>query len=822
MADLLSRMTLKEKVAQLRQQNTIPTTKGGKPDVQRFATQYEGMSWGCIANFNLTQNEYRTAMNEVQQYMLHKTRLGIPIIPICEALHGPVQDGCTIFPQHIALGATFNDSLVAAFAHANGREAYALGARMVLTPDADVCRDLRWGRVEECLGEDPYLCARFALAEVQGIQAEGVMTCTKHFGAHGEPSGGLNLGSVRCGERELLGIHLYPFRRLAGEGGSWSFMTSYNSWNGVPNTSSPFLLTDILRRRWGFKGFVYADWGSVSMLNYFHHSAHNNDEAGAQALLAGLDMNSADNGFDHLEQMVNEGIVPLASIDTACARVLRAKFAMGLFDEKGLSPREAARRIHTPEHVDLSRRIAEESIVLLKNERGLLPLDENQLNTLAVIGPNADEIQYGDYSWTRSNESGITLLGALRARFGGNKQILYAKGCELMRPDSTGFAEAVEAARAAQVAIIVVGSSSASLSRDYSNANSGEGFDLSSLELTGYQSQLIRAVERTGTPVVLVVLTGRPFVLTWEAEHLPAILLQWYGGERQGEALANVLFGRVNPSGRLNVSLPRSTGNMPCYYNHLPSDRGYYHRPGTALKPGRDYVLETPGALYPFGYGLSYTTFEYAHLTTDKDDYAADDTVTVRFDLKNTGQTAGSEVAQVYVCDKVSSVEQPVKQLRNFSKVYLMAGAHKTIELRIPVSELGLYDAQMRWVVEPGEFEIQVGASSSDVKLKKTISVNRDAWQPVRLTGQESNTSAKNSPRMVVVSGSVTDVQDMPLAGAKVLSGTQQVETDAKGRFSLSVQSGATLTVRAAGYEEQHVALNGKTQLKIRMPQSAR
>lgn len=817
MKDLLGRMTLQEKWAQLKHQHNVPTRPDGEPDPKAFDKAYQQMSWGCIEAFGADHASYLKQMRAVQEYMLTKTRLGIPIIPVCEALHGPVQDGATVFPQHVALGSTFNLDLVRAFASANGREAYAMGARQVLAPCIDVARDLRWGRVEECVGEDPFLAARYAVEEIKGLQGSGVITCVKHLGAHGEPSGGLNLASVHCGERELMNVHLYPFRKAVEEAKPWSMMTSYDSWNDVPNSASRFLLTDLLRHQWGFKGYVYSDWGAVGMIRYFHRVAQTNDEAGVLALTSGLDLEASDNCFANLVALVNEGKLDEAVIDTACARVLTVKFAMGLFDKKMPTDKECARIVHSAEHVALSRKIADESIVLLKNDADVLPLQAGRLKNVALIGPNADRIQFGDYSWTRDNTYGITLRRALEQQYAGQFNIHYAEGCDITRLDSTGFAAAVDAARKSDVAIVVVGSAGASLARDYSNATSGEGFDLSDLNLTGYQSQLIKAVYRTGKPVVMVLLTGRPFVLSWEKEHLPSIVLQWYGGERQGEALADMLFGKTNPSGRLNYSFPKSAGNIPCYYNHLPSDRGFYNQPGSPEKPGRDYVLSAPGALWPFGYGLSYTSFEYNHAVTDKDNYAPTDTIRLTVNVSNTGSRDGKEVVQVYVRDVVSSVETPVRQLRAFEKVLLAKGESRDVELKIPVSELGLYNRQMQYVVEPGTFELQIGRASNDIRIKKGITVDRHLMTVFQAGATPATLSADVTDTRIRVRGTVVDVQGGPIVGATLLASGYTHKTDEKGAFSFECRSNDKIKVTASGYETQEIALGGRLQLNVRL-----
>ncbi|MGN0213463.1 MAG: glycoside hydrolase family 3 N-terminal domain-containing protein [Muribaculaceae bacterium] len=722
-ADLLSRMTLDEKVAQMRHLHHEQIMTDGCLDKDKLAQVVGSTGVGFVEGITWSGEQCCQWMGEIQQYMRGKTRLGIPAFTSSESLHGSVQDGSTIFPQAIALGSTWNTELARLMAEATAAELKAQGITQTLAPVVDVCRDPRWGRVEECLGEDPHLISRMAAPQVRSYLDAGISPMLKHFGAHGSPQGGINLASVSCGERDLLGVYMATFEYVIKTAQPWAVMSSYDSWNGIPNSGSHFLLTDLLRNQWGFKGFVYSDWGAIGMLNHFHHTAANKAEAAVQALEAGLDAEAADNCYSELPRLVREGVISEDLIDLAVSRILRAKFSMGLFDNPIPEIKDYARCVHTNNNVNLAREIANESIVLLENKNNILPLNAQSLKSIALIGPNADQVQFGDYSWTRSNNHGITLLQAMQARIGDKVTVRYARGCDLTTQNRDGFAEAVEAARLSDVSIVVVGTQSASLAREYKGSTCGEGYDLNSLELCGVQQQLIEAVHATGKPVIVVLLSGRPFALQWVKQNIPGVIVQWYPGEEGGNALADVILGKVNPSGKLNYSFPKSTGHLPCYYNHLPTDRGFYHNPGDVDRPGQDYVFSSPDALWSFGRGLSYTKFAYDDATVNKTQYAEPDTIAIDVKLRNAGTQRGKEVVQVYVRDVVSSVVTPVKQLKAFAKVDLAAGEVRTVRLAIPVADLALYNREMRRVVEPGEFELQIGSASDDIRITRRVTV---------------------------------------------------------------------------------------------------
>ena len=707
--DLVSRMTLKEKLRQLNQLDCGSVMKDGGLDPARLKEIIGNEGFGSIQGITVPSWESTAFFNGVQRYCVEETRLGIPIFTSTESLHGAIHDGSTVFPQSIALASTFEPSLAHEMTLAISEELISEGANQTLCPVLDVARDPRWGRTEETFGEDPYLNGTFGIAEVKGYLEGGMNPVIKHFGPGGEPVGGLNLASVDCSPRDLELIHLKPFEMVVRNTGVRGIMSSYDSWNRVPNSASKFLLTDLLRDKWGFKGYVYSDWGAVGMLHSFQRIAASTEEAARLAISAGLDFEAAGGCYQELETAVKEGRISEEVIDKAVSNVLRVKFEMGLFDNpyRNLDGKAIVR---TPEHVALSRRIADESIVLLKNEGNLLPLNKENLRSVAVIGPNADQIQFGDYSWSRSNEDGKTPLAAIREYLDGKAKINYAKGCDLVSEDKSGIPEAVRAASSSDVALVFLGTSSASLARDYTNSTSGEGYDLESLDLTGVQEDLLRAVAATGKPIVLVLVTGKPISVPWAKDYIPAILTQWYGGETAGDAVAGILFGETVPCGKLPISFPKSAGHLPVYYNHLPTDKGFYRQPGSSGNPGRDYVFSSPEPLWAFGHGLSYTDFEYGEISLSTENLKAGDTLTVKLEISNKGRFDGKEVVQLYVRQVNSPIVTPVKELKAFTKVSVPAEGKTEAVLNLPVNE-------------PGEYQIMIGSSSEDIRQETTVKV---------------------------------------------------------------------------------------------------
>jgi Beta-glucosidase-related glycosidases len=709
--DLLGRMSLHEKILQMQHLHDVTGNEA-----------LNGNSYGCAVNTSLDAAKASAVYAQIQQNLKNNTQWGIPVLTCTEALHGAYQGNCTIFPQAIGLGSTFNPDLIKRMAGHIAQELKAMNIKQVLAPDLDLARELRWGRVEETYGEDPFLNATMGIAYVKTMQKDGVICTPKHFVAHGSPTAGLNLASVSGGEREFRSVYLYPFERVIKEAEPLSIMNCYSSYDDVPIAGSHYYLTDLLRKELGFKGYVYSDWGSVEMLKYFHQTAASKAEAAKQALEAGVDLEAAGSCYLELEKMVREKKIDVKYIDQAVGRILHVKFASGLFDNPINKGIDVNAIIHSKESVDLAREIANESIVLLKNSNSILPLSFDKYKSIALIGPSADQFQPGDYSWSRTNEHGFTPLQGLKSIVGNRIEVNYAKGCDTWSQNKDGFQEAISAARRSDVSVIVVGTESGTFT-DNKNATCGEGFDLSDIKLPGVQEDLIKEIKALGKPVIVVLVSGKPLAMPWVKDNADAVLIQWYGGEQQGLALADVLLGKVNPSGRLNVSFPQSVGHLPCYYNYRPSDKGFYHQPGNSDKPGRDYVFSNPNALWSFGYGLSYTTFSYIDAVVSKSTVKANDTIIVDVKIKNVGNVNGKEVVQLYVRDVVSSVVTPIKQLKAFSKVLVKVGDTQTVRLTLPISELSLYNKDMKRVVEPGEFELQIGAASDDIKITKKIIV---------------------------------------------------------------------------------------------------
>jgi beta-glucosidase len=719
-ADLLRRMTLEEKVAQLGAHSLDSCLEGDEFSPEKFRGVIKDLGIGALHGATLHARPNPTEINlrvvdQVQHYLVEHTRPGIPAIITAEGIHGHMADGATVFPHSIAMASSWDSDLLHQVASVIAREARAVGVSQLLCPVLDLAREPRWGRCQETYGEDPYLAARMGVAYITGLQGNGpaidrdhVAATAKHFAAHGTPEGGINCGPVHAGPREVRELYLPPFEAVVREARVACVMPCYSEFDGIPCAKSKELLTGILRQEWGFEGYTYSDWGAIEMLHTLHHTAADLAEAGKQALEAGHDLDApVPQAYGrNLLRLARSGRVAQKTLDAAVGRVLRTKFLLGLF-ENPYSDRDRAMKIRDcAEHRALARRAACESIVLLKNDGGLLPLSES-ISSIAVIGPNADSARLGNYSGTNGNL--VTVVQGIRNRVRRGTQVAYARGCGVFEPDTSGIAEAVEAARASDVAVLVLGESTEVCE---------EGVDQTDLELPGVQTRLAKAIHETGTPVVVVLINGRPLALPWLAETVPAIVEAWWPGEEGGHAIADVLFGDFNPCGRLPVSLPRSVGHIPSYYNYKPSARGVYHKPGAPDRPGRDYVFSPPTALFEFGHGLSYTTFEYGDLRVSPKTIAADGTVRIRLRVSNTGPRAGAEVVQVYVNDVVSSVTTPVKALRRFAKVGLEPGETRTITFALSSADLHLLNEEMEWVVEPGEFEVVVGCLTDRFRVR--------------------------------------------------------------------------------------------------------
>lgn len=758
--DLLGRMTLEEKVGQL---STLlgweMYQKQGKkvtfsPEYKKAVDErHIGMLWATLRADPWTKKTLTTglnptlaaqATNALQKYAVESTRLGIPLLLAEECPHGHMAIGTTVFPTSIGQSSTWNPALVQRMAATIAAEARAQGAHIGYGPVLDLAREPRWSRVEETYGEDPVLTSQMGIAMVKGFQGDNlrsganVISTLKHFTAYGVPEGGHNGGGISIGHRELHQSYLSPFR-AAVKAGALSVMTAYNSVDGVPCSSNEYLLSDLLRDEWGFDGFTVSDLGSISGLVGSHRVAATPIEAAALAINAGLDADLSGYGYDkHLLEAIKSGQVSMAILDQAVSRVLRLKFEMGLFENPYVDPKKAARVVRNEAHVQLARQVAQESMVLLKNEGNVLPLSKS-LKSIAVIGPNADNSynQLGDYTAPQPERNITTVLEGIRAKVSAKTKVTYVKGSAIRDTTFANIAEAVEAARNSEVAVVVLGGSSA---RDFkteyqtsgaatvstpekvqalSDMESGEGFDRATLDLLGKQLELLQEVVKTGTPVVVVLIKGRPLNLNWMAAHVPAILDAWYPGQEGGHAVADVLFGDYNPAGRLPISVPKHVGQLPVYYN--------------AKRPAKhDYVEMDAQPLYSFGYGLSYTSFVYSDLQVNASENQGDVEVKVRFQVKNTGSRDGDEVVQLYLRDRVSSTVTPDRQLKQFQRIHLKAGEQKTVELVLKAEDLMLLDPKMQWVVEPGDFDVLVGASSDDIKLESTFKI-RQIIQPFSL-----------------------------------------------------------------------------------------
>ncbi len=728
---LLSQMTLEEKL----QQMLVATwdfilLNNPKTPLDQLIPENFGINGiGCVTDSRLDPTDSAKAINTLQRYLVEETRMGIPALVAAECLHGLLSPGATVFPQAITMASSWNPELLKKMAAATAKEGRAVGVSQALSPDLDLAREPRWGRCEETYGEDPYLTSQLGLAYIQGMQGttkaigpDNVACMLKHFAAHGSPESGVNLAPVQLGDRELYSTYLPPFRTAIIEGQAASVMTAYSELDGVPSTASKKLFEQILRGEWGFDGYVFSDYGSIEMLETFHRVAESPGDAGRLALECGVDMEApAAYGFgEALRPLVESGRVDLAKIDQAVSRILRLKFLAGIFERPYVDVEQAAAVLSTPEHHELAVELARESIILLKNENGLLPLKKT-LKSIAVLGPNADQCQYGDY--TCPGIRGMNPLRAIQGLVSSDTQIHFARGCDLGTQRRDGFDEAVALARQSEVAIVFVGETShfhngKKWGQDPRDVTScGEGFDVTDLQLPGVQDEFVRALHATGTPIVVVLAHGRPNTVAWIADHVPAIVETWYAGQGGGQALAEILFGDVNPSGKLTISVPRSVGHVPCFYNHKPSARGHYKRPGSLESPGRDYVFSGTDPLYSFGHGLSYTEFSTQNLKIEPQQIRAGETFRVTVDLKNAGNVAGKEVVQLYVRDVVSSVAVPVRVLRAFRKVALTPGATTQIIFDLGPADLELLGVDMQWKVESGEFEISVGTECATLNV---------------------------------------------------------------------------------------------------------
>ncbi len=719
--DLLSRMTLEEKFVQMR---LIQLPKA-IAETNTLDEQWLEENRHRAGSFYHTWPMDHDTVNKVQKFYLERSRLGIPMSIHSESLHGHMNENATVFPQAINLGATFDRALMTEVADQIGRETAANGVKITYGPDLDLSREPRWGRVEETYGEDPYLTGEMGCAFIKAVQSHGVACCAKHFTAHGSPERGLNLGPVHAGEREFRENMLPPFAKAIREGGAKVVMPAYSELDGEAVHGSKRLLRDVLRGELGFDGQIISDFGGVRMLHVFHKAAPDFRTAGEMALRAGVDIEAPTPVCYNpdLVQDVAEGRVPMELVDNAVRRILKLKFEQGLF-ENPYFDEHAADDNRSEAALALSRKAARESVILLKNEGSVLPLS-NAIGKVAIVGPNADNPQLGGYTPQSAVGRATSLRKAVEARLGADR-VVFAQGCTIAGGNDEMETAAVAAAASADAVVVVLGDNGnyyggigwGDSELDGTVAvTCGEGFDTHTLELPGRQQRLLEAVTATGKPVVLILETGRPYAISWAAENVPAILQAWYPGEQGGFALAELLFGDESPSGRLPVSMPKSVGHLPCYYNSKHTANGYYKKHGSPTAPGRDYVFAAPGALYSFGHGLSYTTFAYSDLSVPETAKIGED-VTVSVTVENTGAMASKEVVQLYLSDLYCRLTPYVCRLRGFEKIHLAPGEKKTVSFTLGFEDFSFLNEQLQPEVEPGEFKIRVGDQEAIITLQ--------------------------------------------------------------------------------------------------------
>lgn len=719
-ADLLKRMTLEEKVDQLaggqRRMINLPD-----PEAQRIFTKLRD---AFKLDSQITPHDAAALRNEAQNYLAEKTRLGIPMIFQGEALHGYMAYGSTSFPQVLGLASTWDPDLIQNVFTAAADEMASAGTNQAFTPVLDLARDPRWGRTEETYGEDPYLVSRMAVAAVNGLQGTSwdidrrhhVIATAKHFAVHGQPEGGTNTAPGNYSERAIRESFLVPFQAAVQEAHAGSVMASYNEIDGVPSHINHWLLDRVLRQEWGFSGYVTSDGNGLQMLVETHHVAADKAEAARKALAAGVDYDLSDGTvYATLAEQVKQGVIPESEVDRAVSRVLVTKFRLGLFENPYVDPDYAERTVNSPEHKQLALQAAEKAIVLLKNDGNLLPLDPKKLRTIAVIGPNAADVHLGGYSRDPGPGNQSSILDGIQKRVEPRVKVLYSEGCKITTgkqgwsawyenkvdiPDAksqeASIRAATELARRADVSILVVGESESTNREAWSEEHLG---DRDSLDLIGAQEQLVEAVVGTGKPVVVLLINGRPLSVNFIKEHVPAILEGWYLGEQGGTAAANVIFGDVNPAGKLPITFPKSVGQLPDFYDYKPSRNRSY------LQNGRQ-------PLFPFGYGLSYTTFKFDDLRVEPQMILPGGIAKVSVNVTNTGTREGDEVVQLYIHQRVASVTRPVMELRGFKRVTLKSGEKTTVEFTLTPDSLSMLDLDMHRVVEPGTFDIMVGPSS--------------------------------------------------------------------------------------------------------------
>ena len=743
--DLLTRMTLEEKVAQLETiwegkaklqtpdgrfspelaSKNFPSGIGGfaRPSDKRGVTVSSGAA-GASAGVNRGARDTAEYVSAAQHWAVEHTRLGIPILMHEESLHGYVARDATSFPQAIALASTWDPEVVSRVFSVAAREARARGATLVLAPVVDIARDPRWGRIEETYGEDTYLVTRMGLAALRGFQGptlplppDKVLVTLKHFTGHGWPESGTNIGPAHVGERELREAFFPPFEAAVKDYSIQSVMASYNEIDGIPSHANSWLLNGVLRREWGYRGAVVSDYYGIRELVTRHHLYGNVKDAAERAIKSGVDVETPDpEGYVHLPELVRDGRVPIALVDEAVRRVLTLKFEAGLFESPYPDPATAEAKTATPEAVALAREAADKAVILLKNDHGLLPLNSAKIHRIAVLGTHANDTPIGGYADVPKHV--VSVLEGVREAGRGRFAVDYSEGVRLTEtrcwscdevklvPASVNrelIGDAVRTARKADVVVMVLGDNEQTSREAWAETHLG---DRSSLDLVGQQENLAKAILALRKPTIVVLLNGRPLSVNYLAAHAPAMLEGWYLGQETGHAIADVLFGKVNPGGKLPVTIPRSVGQLPMFYNHKPTSR-------------RGYLFDTTAPLYPFGYGLSFTKFDISAPRVLTPVIAANQGARIAVDVANVGGRVGDEVVQLYVHDDEASVTRPVLELKRFQRITLQPGERRTVTFDLTPDDLALWSAEMKKVVEPGTFTIYAGPNSVDLKSAK-------------------------------------------------------------------------------------------------------
>lgn len=701
---LLARMTLEEKLGQLQQLD-------GESNGNFRPEQVELIRKGLLGSTLNVRGAVRT--NQLQRVAVEESRLKIPNLFGFDVIHGYR----TIFPTPLAEASSWDPALAERSARIAAQEAYSTGLRWTFAPMVDIARDPRWGRITEGAGEDPFLGAAFARARVLGFQGNDygapgkLLACAKHWVAYGAAEGGRDYNTTDMSEYTLREIYFPPFK-AAVDAGVGTFMSAFNDLNGIPTSANRFTLTTVLRDEWKFDGFVVSDYTAVKEL-INHGLAANDKEAAEAALNAGVDMEMVSRLFNqHGAALLKEGRVSQATIDEAVRRILRIKFRLGLFERPYIQEAPESTAFLTPANRAAAREIAGRSMVLLKNANETLPLNKN-VRSIAVLGPLADDRRapLGWWAGDGKPEDTVTPLAGIRSKVSPQTKVGYAKGCDTQGDSTAGFAEAVALARESDIAIVFVGEEAEVV---------GEAASKSSLDLTGRQLDLVKAVHATGKPAIVVLVNGRPLTIGWVVDNSPAILEAWMAGTESGNAISDVLFGDVNPGGKLPVTFPRVVGQVPIYYNHMNT--------GRPPEPNNRYTskyLDVPWTpLFPFGYGLSYTQFKISNLQLSAQSIAPNGKLTVSVEVQNAGKRAGDEVVQLYIRDVAASMTRPVKELKGFQRVSLQPGEKKRVEFALTAAQLGFWNREMRFVVEPGEFKVMVGPNSEEV-IETTFMVNR-------------------------------------------------------------------------------------------------